>query len=428
MSNNIPRFFEVDNAAQIFVAINSLKETTMSRIALTLDNPVNRKKLEQALRDIIKRFPYFQVYLRKHFFTYIFEHTDDIPVIEDDTKWTNRYIDFEKSNFPFKIKLKDRTIAIELSHILSDGYGTLVFLLSLVARYMELNGINVEEFPLIKTPDSNIIPEEWECAFRKKFPKKGPPQRLQSKAYIPTGKMISVDKYFSTRFVMNLVQMRTLSRAMNVTLNVYISAIYTAALQELFLEDIESKKVTADLPLRIQIPVNLRKYYPTATMRNFSYFYSPIFYINDSPNSFQEIVHSISDQIRHERHSHSVEHQIARNLRAESHPLFKFLPRTLKTVLFRFFYHIFARSLYSGVLSNLGDIKLPPTMENHVERFDIIPCNSPVPGRNTAVFSYKGKLEINIGSSVNDLRLENKIENLLTELGIDYEVIYKKDN
>lgn len=427
MADKIPRFFEVDNAAQIFVAINSLKETTISRIALNLDRPVNKKQLEQALRNTLKRFPFFQVYLKKHFFDYYFEHTEDIPVIEDDSRWTNRYVNFEAGNFPFKLKTRGKTIALELSHILSDGYGTLVFLLSIVAKYFDLEGVSIEDFPLIKNEGSPISHEEWECGFRNTFSKKGPPQKLQSKAYIPSGEMIPVEKYYSTRLIMNLAKVRSLAREMKVTLNVYLAGVYTSALQKLYLEDIALNKANSTLPLRIQIPVNLRRYYPTKTLRNFSYIYSPVFYIKDKALNFSEIVHSIAEQVRHERHSHSVEQQIARNLRAESNPFFRFLPRMVKKLLFKFFYHIFARSLYSGVISNLGDIKLPPTLENHIESFDIIPCNSPVPGRNTALFSYKGKLEMNIGSSVNDLRLEKKIEDQLTELGITYEAVYKRD-
>lgn len=428
MAVNVPRFIEVDNAAQIFVAINSLKETTMSRIALTLDKTLNKRQLQQALQDIMKRFPYFRVHLRKRFFNYVFERTKAMPVIEDDTLWTNRFINFEKNKFPFRIKVKDNTLAIELSHILSDGYGTLVFLLSLLTRYFELEGIHIEDFPLIKHPDGNIREEEWECGFRKVFSKKGPSLKLQKAAYIPSGEMISVEKYFSTRFIMDLEHVRNISRNINATVTVYLSALYTSAIQDLFLEDIKDKKANPNRPIRIQIPVNLRKYYTTLTMRNFSYLYSPVFYMQSTPRSFNDIVKIIADDIRHERHSKSIEHQIARNLRAESNLFFKFLPRSFKTLLFRLFYHIFARSLFSGVLTNLGDIKLPPTLEKHITGFDILPCNSPVPGRNTAVFSYKGKLEMNIGSSVNDLRLENKIDKLLTEHGIDHKIIYKRDN
>ncbi len=160
MTVKVHHTFEVDNAAQIFVAINSFKETTMSRIALTLGREIDKRILQQALNDTIKLFPYYQVYLRKRFFKYVFEHTDCKPEIEQDTKWTNRYVDFKKGHFPFGVKTRGATIAIELSHIISDGCGTLVFLLSLTARYLHLIGIYVEKSPFIKYPDDEIVDRE----------------------------------------------------------------------------------------------------------------------------------------------------------------------------------------------------------------------------------------------------------------------------
>ena len=81
MNHTVPRFIPVDNAAQIFVSINSRRETTLSRISLTLKDPVNLELLNTALYKVIKLFPFFQVYLKKHFFNYVFERTDKIPVI-----------------------------------------------------------------------------------------------------------------------------------------------------------------------------------------------------------------------------------------------------------------------------------------------------------------------------------------------------------
>ena len=428
MTNTIPNLIPIDNAAQIFVSINSKKETTMSRIALTLKNPIDRNQLNDALLKVIKVFPFFQVYLKKQFFDYIFERTDDIPIIEEDTKWTNRYIDFTKNKFPFRIKVKDKTIAIELSHILSDGYGTLSLLLSLTAEYLRLSKFKTGLSPLIKKPGDEIVKEEWECAFRNNFPKKGPSVKINPSAYIPQGKMISVEKYYSTRIVMDLNKVRAMAREENVTLNIYMSSIYACAIQKIYLEEINNGKANPNLPIRLQIPVNLRRDYPTKSLRNFSYLYSPSFDLTKGVYSFPKIIEKFSHDIRHERHSDSIKNQVSRNLRAESNIFFRLLPRVLKQLLFRIFYHIFARSQYSGVLTNMGDIQLPSGLAEAVESFDILPCNSPVPGRNTALFSYRGKLEMNIGSSCSDLNLENSILEKLKELSIEYKVIYKRDN
>ncbi|MCD6396203.1 MAG: hypothetical protein J7L71_01565 [Spirochaetaceae bacterium] len=225
MNHIVPRFIPVDNAAQIFVSINSRRETTMSRISLTLKHQVDINKLNKALAKIIKAFPFFQVYLKKQFFNYVFERTENIPVVEKDTKWTNRYINFEKNNFPFKIKVLGNTIALEMSHIISDGYGTLSFLLSLTSEYLRSLNYEIEDSPLIKKPGDMTIPEEWQCAFRKNFSKKGPSLKINKSAYIPKGKMIPVTKYYSTRIVMDLEKVRSLARNMNATLNVYIAAV-----------------------------------------------------------------------------------------------------------------------------------------------------------------------------------------------------------
>ena len=107
--------------------------------------------------------------------------------------------------------------------------------------------------------------------------------------------------------------------------------------------------------------------------------------------------------------------------------LFKYLPNIFKQLLFKIFYHLFARSLYSGVLTNLGDIKLPAELAAEIESFDILPANTPVPGRNSALFSYKGKLEMNIGSSCKDTLFEEKVIEKLQAEGVSCQVIYNRD-
>ena len=87
----IPQRFPLDNAAQIFVNIVSKGETTLSRIGLVMSEPVDRERLQQAITNIIPvRFPYFQVYLKKTFFAYVLERTDDIPQVEDDSFYTGK--------------------------------------------------------------------------------------------------------------------------------------------------------------------------------------------------------------------------------------------------------------------------------------------------------------------------------------------------
>ena len=307
MSDTVPFHIPIDNAAQIFISNYSKKETTMSRVALTLKNPVDKERLESALKTIIKRFPVFQVYLKNRFFNFFLERTDDIPEIENDTEWPNKYVDFKNKKFLFRIKVKSHTLAVECSHILSDGFGTMSFLFSLIAEYLKLEGIIAGESVFIKKIEDQIVNEEWECAYRKLFSREGPSLSVPKPAYFPRAEAISEEKYFNTRIIMDLETMRNLSKKHKVTLNVYMSAVYTLALQEMYLEEGRAGRVKLKKPIRLEIPVNLRKDYPTTCLRNFSYIYSPEFDLRKKEYSFEEIIRKIAEDIIHERHSGSIE-------------------------------------------------------------------------------------------------------------------------
>ncbi|RKX73183.1 MAG: hypothetical protein DRP60_12345 [Spirochaetes bacterium] len=421
---DIPKRYPLDNAAQIFVNIVSPGETTLSRIGLEMSEPVDRTRLQQAVDNIIPhRFPYFQVYLKKTLFAYVLERTDDIPRVEEDSYYTNRHVDFHKGEFLYRFRTGGKNIALEMSHILSDGYGTLVLLLSVTAEYFRLAGVEVEDFPLIFHPGDPIDPKEWGCAYAEVFSRKGPSIKAETQAYIPAGKAIPFERYYTARFRMNLEHIREMARDRKVTLVVFVSGIYLWAIQEIYIEDLKSGKAKTGRPLRFQIPINLRRDYPTKSLKNFSYIYSPSYTIEtvEDAKTLDEIIELISRDIRFERHNHVVENQIRRNLRITANPLYKYMPRAVKEKFLALFYQMFARGLFSGVLTSLGELTLPPALEKRVESVDILACNSPAPGRNATMFSYKGILEVNIGSTVDNLRLEELISIKLKELGLEPE-------
>jgi len=148
--------------------------------------------------------------------------------------------------------------------------------------------------------------------------------------------------------------------------------------------------------------------------------------VDQGAHSLRELIHLISDQVRHERHTRSVEAQIARNLRMEGQWFLRKTPRLLKDLIFNTAYTLLARRMFTGVLTNLGEMTPPPGVDGRVLDFDILPCNTPAPGRNSALYSYRGHLEMNIGSSVRDLRLEEAVLGKLRELGVEWEVHYHR--
>lgn len=395
-----------------------------------MKDPVDKERLQQAITNIIpKRFPYFQVYLKESFFAYVLERTDDIPKLEEDSRYTNRYVDFHDENFLFLFRTDGTNIALEMSHIISDGYGTMVLLLSVTAEYLRLGGIEVEESPQVFRPDDPIDPEEWSCAYTELFNSKGPSMKPDKPAFIPAGDAINLEHYFTTRLHMDVEKVKIMARERKVTLVVFMSGIYVWAIQELYLAELKKGNVKPGRPLRFQIPVNLRRDYPTKSLKNFSYIYSPVFTISrpEEKRDVEDLIKLIADEIRHERHGQVVENQLRRNVRLTTNPLYKYMPRVIKERLLAWFYQLFARGLYSGVLTSLGDVKLPAEIEEQVASLDILACNSPAPGRNSTMFSYKGLLEMNIGSTVDNMDLEDLIVGKIKEMGLNVDMIQKRE-
>ena len=415
--------YPLDNASQIFVNILSKGETTFSRIAFTLSEDIHRERLQSSINKVlVQRFPYYQVYLRKALFGYVLEKTDDLPRVEVDRKYCCRYVNLHQDKFLFRFLVMKRKVALEMSHIITDGYGLLVFLATVLAEYLRASGLKVEKHPLIFDLNAKIDPREWQCGYRRIFDGKGPPQKIDKPAYIPHGKAISFDKYYTTHLRMNLDTVKQKAREISSNLLSFAYGIYMWAIQELYLDDLRMKKTHWNIPLRMQIPVNLRNLYETPCMKNFCYVYSPSFTIkrHDKIRSCEEIIHFISDSIRHEKENNIVENQIQRNIRGSSAFWFRYMHRKLKEYTLSLFYQIYARGIFSGVLTNLGEINLPPSFEKMIDSMEVVPCNSPAPGRNSAMFSYKGILEICIASTIEDIRMEKKIAEKLDSMGVPF--------
>jgi hypothetical protein len=61
---------------------------------------------------------------------------------------------------------------------------------------------------------------------------------------------------------------------------------------------------------------------------------------------------------------------------------------------------------YSGVLSNLGKIVVPPEIESHVESFGLVLGPNPLMKTNCAVLSFRDDLYVNFGSVIESRELE----------------------
>ena len=81
---------------------------------------------------------------------------------------------------------------------------------------------------------------------------------------------------------------------------------------------------------RILIPVNLRKYFDSISMRNFVLYITPGIEANLGEFTFDEIVEAIHHQMKLQLTEKQMRTRITANVRAEKNKLLKVLPLFLK--------------------------------------------------------------------------------------------------
>jgi hypothetical protein len=111
--------------------------------------------------------------------------------------------------------------------------------------------------------------------------------------------------------------------------------------------------------------------------------------------------------------------QIKRNVTGERTPLIRFAPNILKNPLFKLLSDFLGDDQYSGVISNIGQMVLPPELADSIKRLDFHLSPGLLNKVAIAVIGYLDTLVINFTSFFNeDRELERLFCTFLVEDGI----------
>ena len=131
------QWLTLDNAAKIFPASLSRNWSNVFRISATLRDPVDAVCLQEALDEVVKRFPATAVCIKPGFFWYYLEQLPQAPTIMDDKPYPLSRMPFDDiRKCAFRVLVHNRRIAVEFFHAVTDGNGGLVFVKTLVAAYL----------------------------------------------------------------------------------------------------------------------------------------------------------------------------------------------------------------------------------------------------------------------------------------------------
>jgi NRPS condensation-like uncharacterized protein len=414
-------WLRLDNASKIYPAIKDRELTSVFRVSVELKERIKAKQFLEAVREIEERFPYYKVKLKAGFFWYYLE-PHELPIsVTPDQETPCR--SFDKDELMFRVLAKNSTISVEFSHILTDGTGALEFLKTLLMVYFEKCSLQMPSNLQFMRPDQDPEKEEFEDAYKRYFKKiNSRPLKIPKAFHVPF--QLNTSPRFSVlTVVIPIVDIIKKAKEYEVTLTEYLTAVYLYSLQNIYNQLSNFKKRTSNKIIRIEVPVNLRRIFPSKTMRNFSLYVIPGIDLRLGSYSFEEIVKTVYHQMQLETDKKLISKMISRNVSGEKHPFIRRVPLWIKSFILSKLYAV-GTGQYSGVVTNLGKIDLGGEINSRIKTFKFIP---PPPNKilrvNCGAAGFDGKLVLTFGNITVSKELERQFLTFLTSQGVPVKIV-----
>lgn len=413
-------WFKLDNAGKLYPSIASTRVSTLFRVSATLTEVVDETLLQRAVNNLMPRFPYFQVNLKKGVFWYYFDKTNNYPLVEKETFYPCMNLEIKKKNcFPFRILYYNKKISVEFSHSITDGTGGTVFLKSLLVEYFSLKGIPSSKLDGIFYKDEMPDDLEYEDSFSKYYKKVYPDSPKKAKAFHFPFKLDNKGVYHIVTGVIPIKTMLNKSKEFNVTLTEFLCAVYLESILDLIYK---YNKKSYLKPIVLNVPVSLRGIYDSKTMRNFFMSVTPEIDPRLGDYSFEEILKYVHNYMKLVVNKKYMNKLIKGTVKNEKSFIVKIIPRVLKDLMLPLFYKRRGESCYTSSISNMGKIKMPPELDQFIERFEAYPPPSAGNIIKIVTLSYKDNLYLSFGKLTTNTEIETIFFRKLRKMGIPIKI------
>ncbi len=410
-----PGWLRLDNAAKIYPAARSRTWMALFRVSITLTEPIDEALLQKALRQLVKRVPLLSYRLKRGLFWYYFDWHEAIPTVQPDARNPMLPIDLkDNGGFLFRVRCFDKRIALEVFHALTDGTGGMTFLMTLTAEYLRLKyGHRLPEAPLILDTREEPHREEWEDAFLR-YARQAVRPRQEDTAWHLKGVREKPGYLNITTGHIPTQALSALAKEKKCSVNSLLAALLLNAL----IQARKQSRRPGKKPVKLSLPVNLRRYYPTATLRNFSSYINVPVYTDYGEYSLDDLISLVGNTMGLETLEPLVNARFSANVKAERNWLLRVFPLFIKTAVLKFMYHATGESYMTSTLSNLGLIKMPPEMAQYCQRVELMLGAAKRTPLSCAVVSACGNTAVNFTKTIRDSQVERVFFTQLVDMGV----------
>lgn len=415
--NQSGRWLPLDNAAKIFPASMRSTWSNVFRISISFTEKVDPVILQKALCRTVKRFPSVCVRLRRGLFWYYLEESENAPKVrEEGCQPLLPMRKKEMRRLALRVLYFENRLAVEFFHALTDGTGALIFCKTLAAVYLsEKYGLDMPCQKEILSPDEKPDPQELEDAFLR-YAGAFPAKRDTAPAFHLTGSPEPDGFLHDTCAQISLSSALDLAREKKVSLTTLLAAALCYSICRIQKRRVSERK---ERPVRIQIPVNLRRHFPSRTLRNFVAVYNVGMEKGETDADFDEILNRIHHQMGLFNTPRSLRATITTNVNSEKGMGIRLVPLFMKNIVMRAVFDRVGESLACLCLSNLGPQSLGEKLDPYVKAFDFVIGPQAKAPYNCGVVSFGDALRIHLVRNTREPELEKEFFSFLSSLGLD---------
>jgi len=411
------RWMKLDNAAKIYPASRNQNWSNVFRLSATLREKVDVEVLRSALDVTVRRFPSIAARLRRGAFWYYLEQVKQVPEIRQESSYPlTNMSKAEVRRCAIRVIVYEKRIALEIFHSITDGNGALVFLKTLLAEYLlQKYGVHVPAEHGVLGRLEEPSEAELEDSFQK-YAGNRSASRKATDAWKLKGTREPDDFKHITCLQVPVDQALKLAHKEGISLTAFLCAAMMQAIQNLQKE--KEPNIRRRLPIKVFIPVNLRKLFPSKSLRNFVLYTIPEIDPRMGEYSFSEICQQVVHRMGLEINPKFQSTMIATNISSERMMAVRVMPLFIKNLVMKLVFNAVGERKSCLSLSNLGAVRLPREMEPYVERFDFILGVQATSPYNCGVLSYGNTLYINIIRNVREPELEYHLHCVLRDMGL----------
>lgn len=415
----ICKILTLDNASLIYPASLSKKYASLYRMSITLSEELDTAILQKALVSVVRRIPTFGYTLSNGSFWWYLKSLDKTPRVMP-LQNLHDYSVKRNDGFLFRVSADSCTIVLDIFHVLTDGNGAMTFLLTLAAEYLRLKyNISIPAQGRILDVNEACSDEETADAFDSFSGKKGSLEQ-NDPAYHLRGRCVSYNVLSNLRIRMSMSQVCSVAKSRGCTVTDLLTASMVYALQDVWRRDRFRRSCSS--VLKVNVPVDLRRIFPSRTLRNFSSYVHLGVDVRNGFYDFDQILTIVSAQKKLYSMPSQLEPKVAKNVQLEDNIAISCIPRVLKKPIIDIINKLKGDRYCSHTLSNIGRVELPESMRAYVKEVDFMLGRQRGNSGASACVGVGDTLILNMSRRIVERQFEDYFIEQLGRLGIDADV------